>query len=136
MLKRYISRVILAVALCSGMLLSASPASAASAEIGGEINRHCELVQYPTYRTGTNINVDFYYKNRIDGGIRLGLRDTSGKQFTTTRQIHDWLSTTVLANYPSEISSKKRFAMNARCVSSIPWNGGWLGLTWGGTLRY
>jgi hypothetical protein len=77
-----------------------------------------DLVQYSTYRTVSAWKqVDFRYENTITHYLRMGLRDTSGWQFTPTKIMGTKGATyTIAENGVSSVSltQGKRFAINAR----------------------
>ncbi|WP_129862085.1 hypothetical protein [Streptomyces albidoflavus] len=75
------------------------------------------VVQYSTYRTVSSWEqVQFRYENTISHSLRMGLRDTSGWQFTPTKIMSGKGSTYTIAENGSTVSipKGKRFAINAR----------------------
>ncbi|QIP73592.1 hypothetical protein [Streptomyces sp. VN1] len=75
------------------------------------------LVQYSTYRTVSSWEqVQFRYENTISHNLRMGLRDTSGWQFTPTKVMGTKGATYTIAQNGSttSIPQGKRFAINAR----------------------
>jgi hypothetical protein len=94
------------------------------------------LVQYSTYRTVSAWKqVDFRYENTISHSFRMGLRDTSGWQFTPTKIMGTKGATYTIAKNGSSVSlpQGKRFAINARSNGYM-----WASQdnTWGGQLYW
>ncbi|GAA5204926.1 hypothetical protein LKM28_27385 [Streptomyces sp. CT1-17] len=94
-----------------------------------------DIVQYSTYRTVSAWEeVDFRYEDLISHYLRMGLRDTSGWQFTPTKVMGTRNSTyTIATNGPVSLPRGKRFAINAR-------SNGWMLVSqdnwWGGQLYW
>lgn len=117
----------------AAVLSLATPALADSAYVSGQLNTGGHLVQYSTYRTHTftgpiNLNLN----NNTGTYTRLGLRDTSGNQFTNTSQWNAPGSQNfVLPSGSTTIGSGKQFAINGRMGSCFGCDN-----VWGGTLNY
>jgi hypothetical protein len=95
-----------------------------------------DIVQYSTYRTVSRWEqVDFRYENTISHSLRMGLRDTSGWQFTPTKTMSTKNATYTIAENGSTASlpQGKRFAINARSDGFM-----WASQdnTWGGQLYW
>lgn len=126
--------VIAALFLGAFALVLPGVAFADSTYVSGSLNTSGSLVQYSTFRTHTftgpiNMNLD----NNTQNYTRLGLRDTSGNQFTNTSQWNAPGSQNfVLPSGSTTIGAGKQFAFNGRMGAC-----GWFcDNVWGGTLNY
>lgn len=110
-------------------------AFASQENIGASLNRDGTLVQYWTLRTHTYTGViQLDLNNNTVNYTRLGLRNTSGSQFTNTEQ-WDALGSKnfhLSSNGSSTIASGTKFYFNGRMGSAYFWQDN----VWGGTLTY
>lgn len=129
------SRRLLASLVVAAGLVAAAPAAAHadSTYVGGQLNTGGYLVQYSTYRTHTFTGpINLNLTNNTGTYTRLGLRDTSGNQFTNTSQWNAPGSQNfVLPSGSTTIGAGKQFAFNGRMGSCWGCDN-----VWGGTLNY
>lgn len=132
--KEMTRRLIASLAAAGALVLGAPAAAFAdSVYVSGELNRSGSLVQYSTYRTHTFTGpINMNLTNNTANYTRLGLRDTSGNQFTNTSQWNAPGSQNfVLPSGSTTISSGKQFAFNGRMGACTLCDN-----VWGGTLNY
>ncbi|WP_305788090.1 hypothetical protein [Symbioplanes lichenis] len=108
-------------------------ASANSVQVSGELNTGGSLVQYSTFRTHTFTGpINLNLTDNTGTYTRLGLRNTSGTQFTNTSQWNAPGSQNfVLPSGSTTIASGTQFAFNGRMGACTACD-----RFWGGTLNY
>ncbi len=128
---RRVSIVLISLMLLS-CVFSATALATSTENIGGNLNRDGTLVQYSTFRTHTYTGeILLNLNNNTVNYTRLGLRNTSGAQFTNTEQ-WDSLGTKhfhLSSTGSSTIPSGTRFAFNGRMGTTIwPLDNYWAGI--------
>ncbi|MCM8555971.1 hypothetical protein [Streptomyces sp. STCH 565 A] len=135
-------RMITAVTVALGAVMATAGSAQADPgrpnnPISGSLpNTGDTLVQYSTYRTVSSWEqVQFRYENTISHSLRMGLRDTSGWQFSPTKIMGSKGTTYTIAQNGSTVSipQGKRFAINARS-NGFMWN--YQDHNWGGHLYW
>jgi hypothetical protein len=128
-------KITLGVAVAATLaLLSPGVAYADSAYVEGELNRGGHLVQYSTFRTHTFTGpINLNLTNNTANYTRLGLRNSSGDQFTNTNQWNAPGSQNFVlsSNGSTTIAQGTYFAINGRMGSCTLCDN-----VWGGTLNY